>query len=400
MHYIRCLRPPKVLKVGGDYHIELLFIISTDLGDSLLYPDEPIQLTVTSIVNRTTGAQTENDLTRNRGGNLNVVWKPGQRVVKQAFKAPAPVEKAIDTGRPVDIAIGVAQHVQAADSVERVLGASDGLIMPLHVTLNPENDEDREVSLRKIRHGVDKEGCLNVAEDIGEPKSLARHVWDGGAVAASAMIGSTLEPPPEASTGPCVSAFKSLLASKEPVSILELGCGVGVLGLGAAVAAMGTRREQETVMLMTDLEDAEEQVRGNLARNEDLQGNGLDLLYENLDWEDGRHGQFGPLLGARRWNLIMFSDCTYNVDVLPALVGTLDALHTSNLAHSGAGDKKGSVVFMATKPRHSSEEAVFELLAEHNWTTKAKQTIALPVLGAEDQSVQLYLLEKSGSPPP
>lgn len=401
MHYIRCLRPPKVSSVGREYHIELLFIISTDLGDSLLNPEQPVPLTITSIVNKTTGVEIENDLANTAGNRLKIAWKSGQRVYKQAFRAPHPVERAIKSGRPVEITIGLAQNTQAAGSVESILRNSDGLIMPLHVTLNPENNEDREISLRKISYGEGsasldpEENCLDVAEDIGEPKSLARHVWDGGAVAASALIGSTLDRAPAASQGCCISAFKSLLESKEPLKILELGCGVGVLGLGAAVAASRARKEQDTIMLMTDLEDAEEQVRGNIARNEDLQGKGLEFLYENLDWEDGRQGRFGPLLAASRWDIIMFSDCTYNVDVLPALVETLNALHSANMAHSSADLQKASSVFMATKPRHSSEEEVFQLLVEHRWITKAKQTIALPVLGDEDQSVQLYLLEKS-----
>lgn len=401
MHYIRCLRPPKVNKTGRDHHIELLFIISTDLGDSLLCPDQPIQLALTSIVNQTTGAAVHNDMASNDGRKLKVEWKAHQRVYKEKFLAHRSVEGAIVRGRPVEIVISVRNEEQTAGSVETILHPSDGLIMPLHLTLNPENKEEEDISLRKIRYGKGQDdldvddGYFLVGEDIGEPRSLARHVWDGGLVAASALVGSTLENAPETSRGPCIEAFRSLLNSEEPVRILELGCGVGVLGLGAAVAASRARKDQETIVLMTDLEDAEEQVRGNIARNEQLHGNGLELLYENLNWEDGRHGRFGPLLATHRWDLIMFSDCTYNVDVLPALVETLDCLHSANMAQPGAESGNGTSVFMATKPRHDSEEEVFEMLSNHRWITKAKQSTLLPVLDGMDQSVQFYLLNKS-----
>ncbi|UKZ49885.1 hypothetical protein TrVGV298_004138 [Trichoderma virens] len=118
------------------------------------------------------------------------------------------------------------------------------------------------------------------------------------------------------------------------------------------------------------------------------------LLYENLDWEQGREGTFGPEAQSHRWDLVLLSDCTYNVDMLPALVGTLSALHESNTAQ--AGDQPQSTkVFLATKPRHASEEALFGLLSDQGWTESHRQTLPLPVLGAETQCVELYLYEKA-----
>lgn len=392
MHYIRCLRPPKILRVGSEYHIELLFIISTDLGDSLLNPDEPVPLVVKSVVNTTSGTELVEDLSKGK-----LAWKSGQRVCKQTFKVSHAVERAINSGRLVDITIGPTEEKHMADTIMRILDQSRGRIMSLHVMVNPENDEDRDISLRNINCG---EGTpLSVAEDIGEPRSLARHVWDGGVVAASILSGSVTYAARNSTQGACTSLFHNFIyQTKKPLKILELGCGVGVLGLGVAFAASRARKEQETVVLMTDLADAEEQVRGNIARNEQLEQKGLELLYENLDWDDGRQGRFGPLLAAHRWDLIMFSDCTYNVDVLPALVETLDALHSANqkLSSKNRKTKFTTTVLMATKPRHSSEEEVFKLLDKHGWTMdpRAKQSRVLPVLGGEDQSVQLYLLEK------
>ncbi|KAL6865652.1 hypothetical protein ACO1O0_001747 [Amphichorda felina] len=391
MHYIRFLRPPKVTLTGRSHQIELLFIISTDLGDSLLFPDEPVELNVTAHI-----GNTSRSMSVPLSGNGQVVWKSGQRVLKPLFKAPAVVSKALAAGHEVQICISASQD-HSADTARKIAqtGAEDGLIMPIWISLNRQDDEDRQVSTRKIQCGQGKDSlsCLDIAEDVGEPKSLARHVWDGGVVTVCGLAGTIQQPVPAASRGPWMQAVKGILSRDQPVNVLELGCGVGVLGLGAAVVASAMRPDTspERTVLMTDLEDAEEQVRSNIGRVSSLDG--VQLLYENLDWEDGREARFGPTVASRVWDLIMFSDCTYNVDVLPALVETLSALHSVNMAH--AGGRSATKVFLATKPRHSSETEVFDLLAQHQWVKLEEQTIPLPVMGAESQRVELYLFEKS-----
>ena len=392
MHYIRFLRPPKVTSTGRSHQIELLFIISTDLGDSLLFPDEPVELSVTAHIGGTPEV-----LSVPLSGKGQVVWKSGQRVVKPIFRTPAVVTKALETGQEVQICISASQN-HSADTARKILQteADDGLIMPVWISLNRQDDEDRQVSTRKIQFGQGKDylSCLDIAEDVGEPKSLARHVGDGGVVTVCGLAGTIQQPVPEASQGPWMQAVKGILSRDQPVNVLELGCGVGVLGLGAAVVASAMRPESSLMrtILMTDLEDAEEQVRSNIARVSGFDG--VQLLYENLDWEDGRQGRFGTAVTSHVWDLIMFSDCTYNVDVLPALVETLSALHSANAAHAG-GERSATKVFLATKPRHSSETEVFDLLAQHQWVKLEEQTIPLPVMGAEPQRVELHLFEKS-----
>lgn len=114
----------------------------------------------------------------------------------------------------------------------------------------------------------------------------------------------------------------------------------------------------------------------------------VQMLYENLDWEDGRQGGFGPQARSRTWDLIILSDCTYNTDTLPALVETLSALHSSN---QGVASTK---VLLATKPRHSSERVSFDLMSEQKWRIIGRQVVPLPLLGSEEQSVEMYMFEK------
>ncbi|KAL7951538.1 hypothetical protein V8C42DRAFT_356768 [Trichoderma barbatum] len=105
-------------------------------------------------------------------------------------------------------------------------------------------------------------------------------------------------------------------------------------------------------------------------------------------------GLFGPEVQSHLWDLLLFSDCTYNVDMLPALVGTLYVLHESNMAQAGE-QPQSTKVLLATKPRHASEEALFGILSDQGWTELHRQTLPLPVLVAEAQCVELYLYEKA-----
>ncbi|QYS96037.1 hypothetical protein H0G86_003303 [Trichoderma simmonsii] len=89
----------------------------------------------------------------------------------------------------------------------------------------------------------------------------------------------------------------------------------------------------------------------------------MKLPYENPDWERGRESVFGPEAQSRRWDFVLLSDCTYNVDMLPALLGTLSALHESNTGETGEQPQSTKVI-LATKPQHVSEEALFGLLSD------------------------------------
>jgi hypothetical protein len=182
---------------------------------------------------------------------------------------------------------------------------------------------------------------------------------------------------------------------------------VGILGITIAsiihqAAAAQGRELRSAKVLLTDLAEAEERAMSNIAKAEatlalsHADNASVSILYENLDWDEGRLGRFGPLAAATPWDLVTLSDCTYNVDSLPALVGTLSALHDAKQRHYifKNGAPVMSSVLLATKPRHSSEEALFGLLEGQNWIYRLAKEIPLPKIGEEDDVVQIYLLEK------
>lgn len=400
MHYIRLLRPPRLAINRNRYQTELVFDIKTDLGDSLLCPDSPIDLVVTAHV--FSPMRPDSSCLLSEPGKLQ--WQANARVLKPVFEFPQMIRNALQSGDTVELCISPASSL-SADEVRSILSSSiksskrddmEGLIMPVWVGLNgPEADVD--ISTRRIRLNKASETAeyLEIEEDIGE--SIARHIWDAGVVSLCAIAGTYKFPELASSQGGCMQKVNQILGHEDGVNVLELGCGVGVLGIG--LCAVYPRGVSECTILMTDLPEAEGRARANMGLlQQQRSGSNLgyaQVMYENLDWEHGRRGSFGQQTGYRRWDLVMLSDCTYNVDMLPALVETLSALHRHNKEQTPVNEQFSTKVFLATKPRHASELALFQLMAAEEWKVAEKQVLPLPVVGREMETVEMYLFEKT-----
>ncbi|KAL6881291.1 putative methyltransferase domain-containing protein [Trichoderma novae-zelandiae] len=404
MHYIRLLRPPKLAGSGGKIRLELVVTINTDLSDSLLAVQDALELVITAEVASSSGKTTW-ALT----GRGELAWKPGMRILKPSLHLPLHFIKALAASSSAEICIS-AKPALSATGVHSILKDAEdggGLIMPVWAQLRVNgngHDDDHLCTRRLYFDGSSQEGdegFLEIEEELGE--SMARHVWDGGVVTLCALAGIPASEKCASNQEATMAAMRNILCSAGELNILELGCGVGTLGIGlcAALPQMRPAGSGDATVLLTDLEDAETRTRANISRlRQNARVAGQDaarLLYENLDWEDGRQGRFGPQVQARRWDLVVLSDCTYNEDGLLALVETLSALHASNVskAKAAGGSSFTTKVFVGTKPRHSSENAVFGLLDRAGWEMRAKQVLPLPVLGSEAQSVEMYLFEKS-----
>lgn len=394
MHYIRLLRAPKLTRQAG-LHLELLFTITTDLGDSFLHPDTPIDLQILAEIYDTSSTKSLLKLIK-KG---QVMWQSGMRVAKPKIAVPRQLQAALASGAQVEICIS-ANKEASADGAQNILLQSEkdescGQIMPVWAPLGNSNGST-DVATRRITLDDAETGeiIVQIEEEIGE--SIARHIWDAGVLAMCSIAGAYLCPGLECSQRELPKAMKSILSSKASLNVLELGCGVGIFGIGLAALSARLQKEglENCTVVMTDLEEAEERARSNMKRvTENSENSGISLLYENLDWEDGRKGIFGPEVGLRHWDLILISDCTYNVDMLPALVQTLNAI-----ASSSASEKRnnGTVtkIFLATKPRHASERAFFDLMSDSKWLVEESQFLDLPVLGSEKESIELYIFRR------
>jgi hypothetical protein len=404
--------------------LDLLFTITTDLGDSFLYPEDgPLELTVAAVdfaANRDEPPAVVRQV--NQPCRCTCIWKAGMRVLdaKVRLRPGSRIENvncrvAIfptqqrQPGKP-SIPLGALYtgdvlpwRVAANEALKR------GVVMPaafdvVNGVCAPIAERTLALGKRYIgREGAEEENGdiglnMQFQEDIGE--SIARHIWDAGVVTSAYLADACSS----------TQSIRTILPfENDNFNVLELGSGVGILGITIAsilpeAASVQGRFLTSATVLLTDLAEAEERARLNIFKAYEVLapsyrfGLKVNIDYENLDWDEGREGRFGPLTTATPWDLVVLSDCTYNVDSLPSLVGTLSALHTTKQHHCRAQNEyyAKSSVLLATKPRHSSEQALFELLDEEDWRYRVLKEIPLPNIGGEDEVVQIYLIEKGG----
>ncbi|KAH8903610.1 hypothetical protein BR93DRAFT_918345 [Coniochaeta sp. PMI_546] len=394
MHYIRLLRPPSLEGSKSGRSLKLVVSITTDLGDAFLSPSSPIPVRAIVRSHGTDGEiWTEITPVKSRPA-----WRSGLRVLKLDLPVPTALS-GVDK-----LHIRPAAHRLVASSARDLATRTQGLIVPVSVDLLASGDDAAHVCYRVLKLSNDQgsglEAALQVEEEIGDT-SLARHVWDGGlmTVAHIANMCSPLSPPGFTTK---LEQLKETLRRDRDLNILEIGCGIGTLGIGLAqiFRSVAADRTGATSILMTDLPEAEERVMANISRFEasavDAEdGSKANIDYEVLDWEDGRIGKFSAKVQSKLWDLIVLSDCTYNVDTIPALVQTLSQLHTMTSRHPDCPQSGWrSKVMIGTKPRHWSEEAFLGLMEDDGWAIGEKEHLPLPMLDAEAQAVEIYLFTK------
>lgn len=157
---------------------------------------------------------------------------------------------------------------------------------------------------------------------------------------------------------------------------VELGAGCGIVGITLA------HYFPHSTILLTDLPEAEEIARHNIARNSPTDTRAAArLTYRNLDWAS----PLPATLQAGDVDLVLVADCTYNPDVVPHLVTTLARLLERN---------RQAVVLLAMKVRHDSEAVFFDLMQAEGMRVVEKLVLPLPMLGLEAQEIEMYLFSK------
>ncbi|KAH6652587.1 putative methyltransferase-domain-containing protein [Truncatella angustata] len=406
MHYIRLVRPAAVNNSNIYAPILSLKIsITSDLGDTYLAPAEPAAL---CFMSKSSNIHHDKPLKPVAGPTTNgaeAIWTAGMRVLKVDLHLDRSmlrdrIHVVIDCARSgkiepsaSDLDLSLPWH--AAETTR-------GLVVPLMIEVD--NGECSDVAMRPLLVDLtpmaSPEDFLirewNVEEEIGE--SIARHIWDAGFL-TTALLADACK---QKSEGYQISSYLPIQSPE--VNILELGSGVGILGIGIAIilhraaSAQNVNLRQGTVLL-TDLDEAEERARANIERAHEgrIPSEPMaNILYENLDWEDAAKGEFGPLVSSRFWDYVVLSDCTYNVDSFPWLVGTLSSLHKHNMSLAPIGQQAAtrSKVILSTKPRHDSETALFGLLREAGWQHRLLISVPLLTLGDDKEFVEIYSLEK------
>lgn len=367
--------------------LKVAITITTDLSDAFLTPDVPVDLVIIG------ASQGHAPIPVNLTPSRIPKWQAGMRALK--FDVPFPSKPVIKTIqiRPAN------RNITALTTSDIYPGPSgQGLILPVYADLLATGDTKLHVCFRSLRlpqpDGSAAVNTLQVEEEMGE--SMARHIWDGGLTTVSLVADLCLSPTSGEKRKP-LPILSSILQQDAPLNIIELGCGVGILGVGIAralsLSPFGRKRGDH--VLMTDLSDAEVRARANIARcvaqfglSADGKPVGSGVDFEDLDWNDGKEGIFGAQVQAKPCHLVVLSDCTYN-DLLPVLVQTLSALHRAS-AERGVNTK----IMLATKPRHSAERSFFGLMQGEGWRIAEQAAVPLPVLWSEDQTVEVYMFSR------
>lgn len=412
MHYIRLMRPPSLDK---QHKLKLVLTVMTDLGDSFLCPDSPVPVSVYLTGSPSAGSdEDENEtfcLTPRKAGKSGTFWKEGMRILKLELPVPDKAFKSLkkssaETGHVPTISIVASHNLEGPPKAVDIPFDSKGRIMALESEF-PWPSDGQQIFESMRRFTLAEGDFLRVDEMIGE--SIDRHVWDAGVVTTGVLLNLCTQNGTSKHTWDKTPLLREVLCSvtpTRPVNVIELGCGVGILGVGLAAALY--RRissswdpedpaQSPSSVLLTDLPDAEEVAARNIADEKLLRKpvlhdkSSVDTDFESLDWDEGKTGVFGPKARASSWDLIIISDCTYNVDMLSALVKTISELHELSMDRDG----KSSRVMLATKPRHSSEKALFGLMEGDGWKILESASQPLPVLGLEDQTVDIYLFGKN-----
>ncbi|KAF3480853.1 uncharacterized protein GIQ15_06200 [Arthroderma uncinatum] len=348
-HYVRFLKPPTIEKAGAGSRIKTLVTVTTDLGDSFLA--EQVQLTASVLVN----SYNDSDV---------------QCIQQKSFCWPAGAREVTVT---IDgIRLNLRQH-----AVQLRVG-------PAAVHLRPDNDfattsnipavisawsppfggsgppQAEKLVLRRLETRCPTE--VRIWEETGN--NLARHIWDAS-LAWLMLFQETLTPVDEPATSSFLT-FRDLLVQKNGESrfnVIELGAGCGIVGI--ALAQFMT----DCSVLLTDLEEVRDIVNRNIGVSKPAAGSVVE--FQVLDWD----GAVPRQISEQQHDLVVVSDCTYNSDSLPALVGTMAAL---------VDRSPQAAIIVALKRRHESESVFFELMQSARLEVHDKTRIQLPSVCSED----------------
>ncbi|KAJ5610502.1 hypothetical protein N7510_007221 [Penicillium lagena] len=344
VYYIRFLKTPRVQQQKGSSVVSALFCITTDLGDAFLAQD--VDLIAELAISHSSKILSSKSLT----------WQAGKRElpISLELRRGLAQQPVVLTVRP----LGPQSLVK--DSLCPIPLVVSGWSTPISAQLPAEKLIERRFSLGDSLESQTSDLCIS--EETGN--SIARHIWDA-ALASVIYLHQIIS---GASEG--MPSLRHLLQHprQTPLQVIELGAGCGIVGIALA------QLHPHCSVLLTDLPEVEEIVTRNI--NAARPAPKSTVYYQSLDWNkpppDG--------LCRNAIDLILLSDCTYNVDSLPALVSTLDRLVRSS---------PGAIILVALKRRHDSETVFFDLMQSAAFQC-LQDRIPLPSQHDQVDQIELY----------
>ena len=319
MHYVKFFKLPTLVNGGKQSAavVKTTVAVSTDLGDDFFPNLLPLKFEVLGPGKKVLQSSTHQ-------------WKTGMRALSVEFA----LSKRPPTCR-LRVSASESEYSTSFDLNDGILVTP--CIMPVVSGIFDEvsGGQTRDSDVERVIPLLENQD-LRIYEATGD--SIARHIWDGS-VAFSGLID-------RASLGKSGVPFldKTLCGADTSNSFraIELGAGVGLAGLTLAHLVPGAN------IMLTDVPEVEQLLERSIAAND------MDpktVHFGVLDWEQPITPQFKQHV----FDLILISECTYNEDSIPALVGVI-----SNLADFSPQ----ATILVATKQRHKNERIFYHLMEQ------------------------------------
>jgi ubiquinone/menaquinone biosynthesis C-methylase UbiE len=268
------------------------------------------------------------------------------------IKVDIPVPSGLKEGRVVVTSITSVHET----FLTRFLGGQANHIVGVKTASFPLNASRRHDTV--YRNFKLPQGPLPIAEQAGE--TIIRHVWDAGIILSAAISYNSISFLPDE-----LQQFLFPIFSQRPTRVLELGTGVGILGISISAAYPNAK------VVMTDLSDAQPLVDENLSLNvphyPQIKHN---TSFRTLDWEERPFPEWTIL---EKFDLIAMADVTYNTATFVALADTLE-----HLLRTGS---KGGKVLCCGKRRHDEEEEFWRIVHERGFEVHQRVIFVIDLEG-------------------
>ncbi|TVY87901.1 UPF0665 family protein, partial [Lachnellula willkommii] len=260
MHYIRFLKPPRLLggrRGNAPSVLKAKVTVTTDLGESFLWANVDLVVELTD----GTGKRV---LERGKG----YTWKGSEGMRSLEVELLIPAFRGKESGGVLRMLVRPKEDFLSVENFERILGDSNehedtgemgGVMAVRSMAIDiPSNQSlpiptSTSMAERTFRFGNSE---IHIWEETGE--SIARHIWDAGLL-LSAYLASISDPSSKKASPPLPSLQQTL--SQKNLAVIELGAGCGIVGITLSTLF----RKQISQILLTDLPEASEILAQNLA---------------------------------------------------------------------------------------------------------------------------------------
>ncbi|KAI9739619.1 MAG: hypothetical protein M1834_006337 [Cirrosporium novae-zelandiae] len=377
VYYLNFVSTPKISfdpkEFNQEWHVQAKISITSDLQEEL-YP-RPQDIYIDLITDEYTLSQTSQYDTSLCQGR-HVSWDKDNRVLKidSRYRASKEIQghTNLQFGRPLThfrmevTMIPFPKPVLSPSTLPLIVGARSGELKLQGPSTPSKLDKPFTVeATREVQRvfSLYNGTRLYVNEAMGQT-GLSGHVWDAS-LGLVAYLNDWLE---YNDTIANVHADSKkfdipilheilLISYRRKLKIIELGTGCGLVGILLAQLI------SHCDVAITDQDNELAQINIKYA----TPAKSSTVTFETLRWEE----ELPASLVGKRFDLVIISDCTYNTDSFPALVGTISRL---------AEQEPDIKVIIATKVRNEEEKIFFPMMKKAGFK-KGGLTHEIPIPG-------------------